>query len=121
MCGGAPDCREKPEVPQAIPRRGAALARLDEPLGSATEEGSREPARVFNNRPVHEAGTDYGVSNHYRLGHCNAFSENWIYVYGGPRFVLTDNSTPFAAKFFDAVCALLGVPHPQTNEQTERF
>ncbi|CDF40922.1 unnamed protein product [Chondrus crispus] len=58
----------------------------------------------------------------------NAFLDNWVYVYGAPRYVLTDNGPQFAAKFFDAVCALLGVRHylttayhPQTNGQTERF
>ena len=52
----------------------------------------------------------------------NAFLDNWVYVYGAPRYVLTDNSPQFAAKFFDAVCALLGVQHylttayhPQSN------
>ncbi|CDF38169.1 unnamed protein product [Chondrus crispus] len=58
----------------------------------------------------------------------NAFLDNWVYVYGAPRYMLTDNGPQFAAKFFDAVCALLGVRHylttayhPQTNGQTERF
>ena len=39
----------------------------------------------------------------------NAFSNNWVYVYGAPRYVLTENGPEFAAKFFDAVCALLVV------------
>ncbi|CDF38306.1 unnamed protein product [Chondrus crispus] len=58
----------------------------------------------------------------------SAFLDNWVYVYGAPRYMLTDNGPQFAAKFFDAVCALLGVRpylttayHPQTNGQTERF
>ena len=58
----------------------------------------------------------------------NAFLDNWVYVHGAPRYVLTDNGPQFAAKFFDAVCALLGVQyylttayHPQSNGQTERF
>ena len=38
----------------------------------------------------------------------NAFLDNWVYVYGAPRYVLTNNGPQFAAKFFDAVCALLG-------------
>ena len=57
-----------------------------------------------------------------------AFLENWVYVYGAPNFLLTDNGPQFVAKFFEAVCALLGVRHfmttayhPQTNGQTERF
>ena len=58
----------------------------------------------------------------------NAFLDNWVYVYGAPRYVVTDNGPQFAAKFFDAVCALLGVRHylttayhHQSNWQTERF
>ena len=58
----------------------------------------------------------------------NAFLDKWVYVYGARRYVLTDNGPQFAAKFFDAVCALLGVwnylttaYHPQSNGQTERF
>ncbi|CDF40971.1 unnamed protein product [Chondrus crispus] len=45
-----------------------------------------------------------------------------------PQYVLTDNGPQFAAKFFDAVCALLGICHylmtayhQQANGQTERF
>ena len=41
----------------------------------------------------------------------NAFLDNWVYVYSAPRYVLTDNGPRFAAKFFDAVCALLGLRH----------
>ena len=58
----------------------------------------------------------------------NAFLDNWVYEYGAPRYVLTDNGPQFAVKFFDAVCTLLGVGHnlttayhPQTNGETERF
>ena len=58
----------------------------------------------------------------------NAFLDNWVYVYGATRYVLTDNGPQFAAKFFDAVCALLGVRrylttayHPQENGQNEQF
>ena len=59
----------------------------------------------------------------------NAFLNNCFYVYGAPRYVLTGNGPQFAAKFFDAIYALLGVRHylttsyhPQSNgQQTERF
>ena len=58
----------------------------------------------------------------------NAFLDNWVYVYGAPQYVLTDNGPQFAAKFFDSVCALLGILHylttayhPQINGQTEWF
>lgn len=58
----------------------------------------------------------------------NAFLDNWNLVYGARRFALTDNSLKFAAKFFDALCALLGVRqyfntayHSLTNVQTEQI
>ena len=54
----------------------------------------------------------------------NAFPDNWVYVYGAPRYVLTGNGPQFAAKFFEEVCAQRGVRHyltttyqPQTNGQ----
>jgi hypothetical protein len=57
-----------------------------------------------------------------------AFCENWVYSYGDPLYVLTDNGSQFAAKFFQACCRELGVTkvfttayHPQTNGQVERF
>jgi transposase InsO family protein len=57
-----------------------------------------------------------------------AFCEHWVFVYGEPRYLLTDNGTQFTAKFVLAVCRDLGIAkvfttayHPQTNEQVERF
>lgn len=57
-----------------------------------------------------------------------AFCDQWVFVYGAPRYVLTDNGTQFTAKFFLAVCRELGIGkvfttayHPQTNGQVERF
>jgi Integrase zinc binding domain/Integrase core domain len=51
-----------------------------------------------------------------------AFCELWVFTYGPPRHVLTDNGPQFAAKFFLAVCRELGIEkvfsstyHPQTN------
>ena len=56
------------------------------------------------------------------------FPENWVFKYGAPKYLLTDNGKHLAAKFFDSVCGLLRVRHyftafyhPQTNGQTERF
>lgn len=58
----------------------------------------------------------------------NAFLENWVYVYGAPLYVLTNNGTQFAAKFIDSVWALVRIRHylatayhPQTNGKTERL
>ena len=57
-----------------------------------------------------------------------AFLDSWVYPYGMPDTVLTDNGPQFTAKFFESVCGLLGIRHvlttayhPQTNGQAERF
>ena len=57
-----------------------------------------------------------------------AICEHWLFVYGPPRYLLTDNGTQFTAKVFLAVCRDLGIAkvfttayHPQTNGQVERF
>jgi transposase InsO family protein len=57
-----------------------------------------------------------------------AFCEHWVYAYGVPLDVLTDNGPQFAAKFFQACIRELGVTkvfttayHPNTNGQVERF
>ena len=57
-----------------------------------------------------------------------AFVTYWIFVYGPPVKVLSDNGKQFTAKFFMDVCRILGVKnvftttyHPQTNGQAERF
>ena len=57
-----------------------------------------------------------------------AFCEHWVFVYGPPVTLLTDNGPQFAAKFFQAACAELGIKkvfttayHPQTNGQVERY
>jgi transposase InsO family protein len=57
-----------------------------------------------------------------------AFCDAWVFSYGPPRYLLTDNGTHFNAKFFLAVCRELGIAkifttvyHPQTNGQVERF
>ena len=62
------------------------------------------------------------------LGVAKAFCDAWVFSYGPPRYLLTDNGTQFNAKFFLAVCRELGIAkifttayHPQTNGQVERF
>ena len=56
-----------------------------------------------------------------------AFVEHWLFSYGPPECVISDNGKQFAAKFFQAVCELLGMNvftstyHPQTNGQVERY
>ena len=57
-----------------------------------------------------------------------AFCDHWVFAYGPPRYVLTDNGTQFTSKFFLDVCRELGIAkgyttayHPQTNGQVERF
>jgi Integrase core domain len=43
------------------------------------------------------------------LSVARAFCEQWVYVYGAPVTLLTDNGPQFTAKCFEAVCAELGV------------
>ena len=57
-----------------------------------------------------------------------AFVQHWIFVYGNPVWVLSDNVPQLAAKFFQDVCRILGTKnqftstyHPQCNGQVERF
>jgi hypothetical protein len=38
------------------------------------------------------------------LAVAKAFCEHWVFVYGPPRYALTDNGAQFASKFFLAVC-----------------
>ena len=57
-----------------------------------------------------------------------AFVEAWIFKYGPPKTVISDNGKQFAAKFFQAVCSLLGLSniitsmyYLRTNGQVERY
>ena len=57
-----------------------------------------------------------------------AFCEIWVFKYGIPRTLLSDNGAQFASKFFTHVCQTLGITnvftsayHPQTNGQVERY
>ena len=57
-----------------------------------------------------------------------AFVEAWIFKYGSPKTFISDNGKQFAAKFFQAVCSLLGLSniststyHPQKNGRVERY
>ena len=57
-----------------------------------------------------------------------AFLESWIYVYGPPRLLLTDNGRSFTSKFFQSICLAVGTKnlfttayHPQSNGQAERY
>lgn len=57
-----------------------------------------------------------------------AFCEVWVFKYGPPASLLSDNGTQVTSKFFQSVCKLLGLRndytsayHPQTNGQTERY
>ena len=57
-----------------------------------------------------------------------AFVEHWVYKYGPPQTLISDNGPQFMARFFHRVCAILGVHnalttayHPQANGQVERF
>ena len=53
---------------------------------------------------------------------------NWIYPYGIPKSILTDNGPQFICDSFKFICSALGVRHlpitayhAQSNGQTERY
>ena len=57
-----------------------------------------------------------------------AFVEHWVFKYGAPATLLSDNGSQFVAHFFRRVCNILQVHniftttyHPQTNGQVESF
>ena len=57
-----------------------------------------------------------------------AFVEHWVFKYGPPKTLLSDNGSNFASKLFQRVCGYVGVAnlytstyHPQTNGQVERY
>lgn len=57
-----------------------------------------------------------------------AFCEHWVFAYGPPVCLLSDNGGQFTSKFFQSICNVLGTRnlfttayHPQTNGQVERF
>jgi hypothetical protein len=57
-----------------------------------------------------------------------AFCSHWIFAFGPPKFLLSNNGLQFVSKFFLEVCRELGIArvfttayNPQTNGQVERF
>ena len=57
-----------------------------------------------------------------------AFCDSWVFKYGIPRTLLSDNGPQFNAKFFHSTCRILGITnfstsvyHPQTKGQVERY
>ncbi|MGH0053543.1 MAG: DDE-type integrase/transposase/recombinase [Sphaerochaetaceae bacterium] len=57
-----------------------------------------------------------------------AFVNNWVFVYGPPKKLLSDNGTQFTSRTFQSICNILGIQnlftttyHPQANGQVERF
>lgn len=62
----------------------------------------------------------------WELAH--AFTRHWVFVYGPPKSLLTDNGRQMASKFFTHICQIIGIKniftttyHPQANGQAERF
>ena len=56
------------------------------------------------------------------------FLNHWVFPYGIPNTLLTDNGPQFIAEFFEFICAVIGIKrlaitayHAQTNGQTERY
>lgn len=57
-----------------------------------------------------------------------AFLVHWIYTYGLPRYLLTNNGLQFLAKLVDHVCSALGLEHllttayhPHTTGEVDHF
>lgn len=57
-----------------------------------------------------------------------AFVNEWVFNYGPPKELISDNGKCFTAKFFQDVCRILNIQnsftttyHPQTNGQVERY
>ncbi|CAN8062284.1 unnamed protein product [Agarophyton chilense] len=57
-----------------------------------------------------------------------AFIKLWVFIYGPPKVLLSDNGKQFVAKFFQNVCRIMGIRnvftttyHPQCNGHVERF
>jgi Integrase zinc binding domain/Integrase core domain len=57
-----------------------------------------------------------------------ALFNEWLSMYGVPLILLSDNGPQFCSRFFQSVCAMLGIQQlftatnrPQTNGQAERF
>ena len=57
-----------------------------------------------------------------------AFVHDWVFTYGPPRSVLTDNGPPFSGKFLQSACGLIGIRNlftttynPKANGQAERY
>ncbi|CDF38384.1 unnamed protein product [Chondrus crispus] len=66
--------------------------------------------------------------NRYQLHIAQVFVHHWVFVYGPPVKVLSDNGTQFTARFFQNVYRILGIRnvftttyHLQANGQVERF
>ena len=57
-----------------------------------------------------------------------AFAKEWVFAYGPPTTVLSDNGKQFTANFFQSLCRILGTKNvytttynPKCNGQVERF
>ena len=57
-----------------------------------------------------------------------AFTHHWVFVYGSPLTLFSDNGLQFAAKLFIDICRIIAIKnvftttyHPQCNGQVERF
>ena len=57
-----------------------------------------------------------------------AFTHHWLFTYGPPRSVLSDNGPPFSNKFLQAACRILVIRNffttaynPKSDGKTERY
>ena len=91
-----------------------------------TERGKRFLLVITDRLSKLTAVGPFRTTNAYSVA--IAFCEAWIFKYGPPESVLTDNGKQFASRFFRSVCQLIGLSnvyisayHPQANGQAERY
>jgi hypothetical protein len=123
------DQRKKTHVlPQAVSSLGSTGVYRDRHPRTSPENRAWKQIPVGHDRQVLKANADCTPSDDNSTCVRSGVCDHWVYTYGAPQHVLTDNGPQFTAKFFHAVCRELGIEkvfttayHPQTNGQVERF
>ena len=120
---------EAHEPSEALPSGGTPLQAISmDILGPLprTERGKRFLLVITDRFSNLTAVVPLRTTNAYSVA--IAICEAWIFKYGPPESVLTDNGKQFASRFFQSVCDLLGLSnvytsayHPQVNGQEERY
>lgn len=125
LCEKRHDCT-LPKEHEAIPGgRDPEISRHGPP-SPFSQNHARESVLPRHLRSIFGADAQYLTP--YESCGCGGLTSLERYVYGAPEYVLTDNSRYFAAKFFYAVSALVGIRHYwntsyhlPTNRRTELF